>query len=67
MIKTMINVLKTCPCVPAPSPDEVVGKTVGTVVCPSAGFTITITIITITITIILIILIFIIIILMVML
>ena len=43
---------------PAPSPDEVVGKTVGTVVCPSAGFTIIIIII-------LIILIFIIIILMV--
>ena len=57
MIKTMQNV-QTCPCVPAPSPDEVVGKTVGTVVCPSAGVTIIIIII-------LIILIFIIIILMV--
>ena len=44
MIKTMINVL-TCPCVPAPSHDEVVGKTLGTVVCPSAGFTITIIIV----------------------
>ena len=60
-IKTMINVLLTCPCVLAPSLDEVAGKTLGTVVCHSAGFT---TIIIISI--ILIILIFIIIILMVM-
>ena len=37
--------VQTCPCVPAPSPDEVVGKTLGTVVCPSAGFTIIIFII----------------------
>ena len=57
----MITVLKTCPCVPAPSLDEVAGKTLGTVVCHSAGLT---TIIIISI--ILIILIFIIIILMVM-
>ena len=57
MIKIIINVL-TCPSVPAPSPDEVVGKMLGTVVCPSAGVTIIIIII-------LIVLIFIIIILMV--
>ena len=61
MIKIIINVL-TCPSVPAPSPDEVVGKMLGTVVCPSAG----VTIIIIIIIIILIILIFIITILMVM-